>query len=345
MASGSSEVATDAPDSLSERLGSDEPVTIVVTPAVRHLLAAATLASAATRPHVRVIGPDRGPPPCEAPITTAPGLTANGIELSPYTPLADVLDVVSASALPAVLQEAIEAIQAIGADPGPGIVATHDDVETAISQSLRLPVPSRLPRSGRLSAFDDETARSLGSFLAADVAAADGPRAMTRALESGLGATRVDASPVPTAAGVFDVLSAAGAVQPGATIAALLGDGGWDRLTSIYERAADDIAAAVSAFDATAGETVAVAAFDGAAVHPAARRWAATGLDAEYGLVVTDGEPALIGLAAAGERSASAVLETVANRIGGTAWGGPFVAAAAIDEVPADPVTTIEGAL
>lgn len=346
MASGSSEVATgtDATAALHERLHSDEVLSVVATPDVRQALAAAVIAHAASAPHVRIVGPDRPPIADGADVTTAPGLVEADLDLSPYTPLADALDAVDRESLPQPLTEAIEAVQAVGDDPSPGLVATHDDLETAIARSLRLPRVDT-PGETSIDTLDDDARRALGSYLVAEALAEDPPAATARAVADGLGPTYIEAGPAPTAEGVADLLETALAVDPGGTTAALLGDGGWPRILATYESTLARVDTVVDDAPAGVPGEVAATAADDVPVAALCRRWAATSLAADYGVVTVGEAPAVVGLVAPGERSASAVLETVTGRRGGSAWGGPFVAAAALAAAPTDPAATIEEAL
>lgn len=347
MATGSSEVATDegATKDLSDHLTGEDPLSVVATPSARHVLTAAVLASAAESSHLRIVGPDRPPLATTATVTTAPGLADAEIECSPYTPLSDVLEIVEMTELPRTLREAIQAVRAVGTDPMPGIVATHPEIEASLEHSIRLPTVETPSTTGVVSELDADQARALGAWLAATAVSNDPSRASAQSLRSGLGPTAVDTGPIPTAEGVVDIIETATETAPGVTLAALLGDGGWTRIIDTYETAHDATESTVDSFPAGADEGIVVADVEGAPVQSAARYWAANGLAGEYGIVMAGDEPAVIGLVAAGDRSASAVLETVTGRRGGTTWGGPFVATAVLETRPADPTATIEGAL
>lgn len=350
MATGSSD-ARERPatsGALADALAEESPLTITAAPTVRHVVAAAALASAASAPHIRVVGADRpavgaadGPT-----VTTAPGIATADIELSPYTPLADVEAVVEKSALPRTTEQAIMALRRVGADPHPGIVATHDDLKAAFDHSVRLPTTIELDRlpEAPVSALDEETARTLASTLAVQVAAGDTTKVAAVATAHALGPTPVEDAGAPTAEGVTDLIAVTAAADPSRAIVGLLSDD-WSTIKAAYESAVAAIDEAVAGCPTGADTEIAVAEVTDAPAVATARRWATEGLDADYGVVIRGEQPTIIGLIAAGDRAASAVMETVSSRLGGASWGGPFAAGAVVPERPADPIRLITEAL
>ncbi len=347
MATGSSDVslAEDASAELTELLGSDDPIAIVSTPAVRQVLAATVLTSVATAPQVRIIGADR--PPIETPagpvITTTPGLVDGAIELSPYTPLAEVEELLDLTNLPEPLSRAIAAIKRVGADPSPGIVTAHPTVETALSQSIRLPtLTSDVPIEGEIVALDLAARRDLASWVTTATVFERGTAAST--IESALGPTYLKDGPTTTAEGAQDVLATLAEIDPGTVIAGLLGHG-WSPLLEAYQSVVDAIKTTTNTLPSGTDSEIAIAEIEEASTVATARCWAANGLEAQYGLVLAGETPTALALVAPGDRSASAVLETVVSRNGGASWGDPFVAGAIIPSRPADPTRTIMEAL
>lgn len=348
MATGSSDAqqAAGIGDELADRLAGEEPLSIVTTPAVRSVVAAAAIASAAPAMHVRVVGPDR--PPIEmAPepvIATASNLGDADIELSPYTPFADIEPVVADAITPAI-ETAMTTLRLVGTEPTPGIVTTHDDIETALERSIRLDPPAdEPPITGSIAERTTDERRRLTSWLAAATVADGRPAGAATALETAIGPT-VDADgPAPTAEGGADIIATVAEADPGRLVAGLLADD-WADIRTAYETAHETVCDAAPDLPAGDGAEVAVASVNDTSVSAVARRWAANGLNAPYGVVFAGEAPTALALVAPGERAASAVLETVASRFDGTSWGGPFIAGAILPERPEDPARTITEAL
>lgn len=350
MATGPSEasLAEGASESLADLIASDDPVTIVAAPAVRQLVAAAVLAAAVDVPHVRVLGPDR--PPVSAPagpvVTTAPGLVDADTALSPYTPLADLDEVLDAADTSPTIAATFDAVQRAGTDPQPGVVSTHDDLPTALEHSIRLGTTEvdDLPASIRDPPCGSDGAQAAASWLAADVAATNSPAAAAAAATA-FGPTPVSDGPAPTAEGIIDLLTTAAEAAPGVVVSTLVTGTSWTPVIEAYEVSVGAITEAISAWSTGTDEEVALTPVEGLPTVASARCWAASGLEAPYGAVVAGSEPSMLALVAPGDRSASAVLETVTGRVGGACWGGPFVAGAVLPTRPSDPRTALMEAL
>ncbi len=351
MATGSTDSTTasvEVSDELVTLLEGEAPVTVLACPAPRQLLAAASIAIESSVPiHLRVLGPCR--PAIEAKdgavVTTAPGLVDADVTLSPYTPLTDVEAIGENRS--DVLDDAVDAIQSVGSEPAAGVVLTHDELATGLAQSIRVDLPEEAlgDLDGNLTALDEDEVRSLTSWLVATVLETDRPAGVATAIQTALAPTYVEAGPAPTAEGTADIVATVAEAEPGELLASLLDDRGWDDIVDAYERAVADVAETVETLPAGEQSEVASATIEDVAMVPTARLWACSTLEAPYGLLVAGDEPTQLTLVATGDRSASAVLETVANRRGGTSWGDPFVASVLLSERPADPQHVIGRAL
>lgn len=351
MATGSTDAATSAEevsDELAAVLTSDEPLAILACPSPRQVLAAAAITADAQAPvHLRVVGADR-PPISTAPgpiLATAPGFTDADVTLSPYTPMADVEDAIGD--LPDLVADAAAALKAVGSNPAPGMVATHDSVEEALAYSSRLHVPAETISStdAEFSTMDEDESRSLSAWLTAAILAEQRPTGAREALQSALAPTACEAGLAPTAEGFADIIGTVAQSDPGVLLSGLLRAEGWDEIIDAYERAMVRVRETIETLPAGDDAEVATATVEDVPAVPAARRWASSHLSAPYGVITAGEEPAQLTLVASGDRSASAVLETVANRLDGTSWGSPFVATALLATQPPNPQHTITEAL
>lgn len=335
-------------DELVALLEGEAPVTVLACPAPRQLLAAATIAIESTAPiHLRVVGPRR--PAIEATdgavVTTTPGLVDADVTLSPYTPLAEVETIGENRS--SVLDDAVAAIQSVGGEPDTGVVLTHDELATGLAESIRVDVPEEALDNldGSLTALDEAEVRSLTSWLVGTLLETDRPGGVATAIQTALAPTYVETGPAPTAEGTVDLVATVAEAEPGVLLASLLDDRGWGDIVDAYERAVADVTETVETLPTGEQAEVASATIEDVAMVPTVRLWASRNLEAPYGLLVAGNEPTQLTLVATGERSASAVLETVANRRDGTSWGDPFVASVLLSERPADPQHVITRAL
>lgn len=351
MATGSTDATTTEEadsDALASLLDGDEPITIIAYPAPRQILAAATIVQESDAPvHLRVIGPSRPPIETdpESTIATATGLVEAEVSLSPYTPLADVEAIGGNRS--GLLADAIEAVRSVGSDPVPGIVATHADLEEALDRSIRLSIKedAQLPSPGSLHDRSADERRSISSWLVASVLASEDVGSVNNALQSALAPTFCEAGPAPTAEGSVDILSTVAEQEPGRVLASLIGGESWDGLVEGYETIVEPLESVVQSLPRGTGNEIITAEVESDPTIATARLWAGTNLEASYGVIIAGDEPTQMTLVANGERSASAVLETVANRREGTSWGDPFVATAILPERPEAPTQMIERAL
>lgn len=351
MATGSTDSTTASADVSGELvtlLEGEAPVTVLACPAPRQLLAAATIAVESAAPiHLRVVGPGR--PAIDATdsgvVTTAPGLCDADVTLSPYTPLADVEAI--GESRTGVLGDAVTAIQSVGSEPAAGVVLTHDELATGLAESIRVDVPEEAldDLDGSLTALDEAEVRSLTSWLVGTILETDRPDGVAAAIQTALAPTYVEAGPAPTAEGTADIVATVAEAEPGVLLASLLDDRGWDDIVDAYQRAVADVTETVETLPTGEQAEIASATIEDVAMVPTTRRWASRTLEAPYGLLVAGDGPTQLTLVATGERSASAVLETVANRRDGTSWGDPFVASVLLSDQPADPQHVIARAL
>lgn len=357
MPTGQSTTQGVSTDGLARSLTESSFVHILTRPSAEQLAASATLLAATSTPgHVRVLDGRTAPPSVSEGlvITTDP----RGDEATTFLgdePLHRAVAVVEG--LSGAVPEPVRALEGEEFTPSPGIVTPVDDLGTAIATSLRLygplsgrrpeAVAERLRDAGLPTAIDeartDEGAgRRLAGWLAASaLEAEDRPPSAADALESALSPIHLPHGPVPTREGLVDLLETVAWEDPGIALACLLGDGRWDAAIGRYVYLANRVYEVVGTRPTNGPDDLVSTTVDDVPPGPTARLWTAYRLHRSYGLVVSGGEPARVGLAATGPRGASALLEAATGELGGSFWGGRKVAEGLL---PADP-ETIESTL
>lgn len=352
MATGQSE-SGDAIDfeagRLTERLEQAAFLTVLARPRADQIATAAAIERLVATPvHVRVLDGQRQPPatPEGLIVTTDPGIEGADVDLDAHGLAASVDAIAGASGHTAPPWcDAVLAGPSV--DPAPGLVTPFDSLAESISRSVRVFTPlsgmslpdvaSRLeeagfPESVDSLATDDTLGRRVAAWVSALVCESPTrPPSAAAAVSAVCRPQYLADAAVPTREGLVDAVDVMAEVAPGATVAALTSSTDWASLLDRYREAVDAIIASVEDLPVDRAGPVVAADTPEGAPSATVRLWTQYRLHEPYGLLASDDDPAVVALCSTGDRSAGALLEGTASRLGGTYWGDATVARGRID--------------